>query len=268
MSNPWQVDPGSTVSLAKHDPRDTSHAPGDRAETEEKTAPLHSRLLELQERLYAEHEHSLLVILQGTDASGKDGTVSHVFQGVNPLGTQASAFKVPTEIERDHDFLWRIHPHVPAKGQMSIFNRSHYEDVLSPTVHKLIDHDERDRRLDRINDFELLLTQSGTRVVKLFLHVSKDEQRKRLQERLDTPSKQWKMNLSDLKERAFWSEYQQAYEHLLEKSSTQYAPWHIVPSDRKWLRNYVVSTIIIEVLEKINPKNPEVPSFDGVVIAP
>lgn len=268
MLTHWRTEPLAAVSLAKIDPKDTHYAPGNRAETEAATAPLHARLLELQESLWAEHHRAVLVILQGTDAAGKDGTISHVFQGVNPLGTRVAAFKAPTSTELEHDFLWRIHAEIPSTGEIGIFNRSQYEDVLVPYVHKQISKDERNRRFAHINDFESLLTDAGTTVVKFFLHISKDEQRKRLQERLDTPSKRWKMQLHDLEERAFWSDYQHAYEEMLEHTSTDAAPWQIVPSDHKWYRNYVVSTVLIDALEQMNPKHPSVPAFDGVVIEP
>jgi len=229
---------------------------------------MHARLLDLQERLWAEHRRSLLVILQGIDAAGKDGTISHVFQGVNPLGTRVAAFKAPTSTELEHDFLWRIHAEVPSAGEIGIFNRSQYEDVLVPYVHGQISKDERNRRIIHINEFESLLTDSGTTIVKFFLHISKDEQRERLQERLDIPSKRWKMQLADLDERALWDNYQEAFEMMLEHTSTEVAPWQIVPADHKWYRNYVVSTILIDVLENMNPQHPDVPSFKGVVIEP
>jgi PPK2 family polyphosphate:nucleotide phosphotransferase len=268
MLDRLRVEPDSSFSLDKQSPSDTKHGPGDRAATEAATTPLHASLLDLQERLWAEHTRSMLVILQGIDAAGKDGTVTHVFQGVNPLGTHAAAFKVPTSTELDHDFLWRIHAQIPSAGEIGIFNRSHYEDVLYPSVHKLITKSERNQRFTHINNFESLLIDSGTTVVKLFLHISKDEQRVRLQERLDTPSKRWKMNLADLKERALWDDYQHAFEKMLEKTSTSYAPWYVIPADHKWYRNYAVSTILIQTLEKMNPQHPSVPDFDGVVIEP
>ena len=268
MINFLRVEPESSISLAKHDPSDTSHGPGNRVVTEAATEPLHAKLLDLQERLWAQHTESLLVILQGIDAAGKDGTVSHVFKGVNPLGTRAAAFKAPTPLELEHDFLWRIHAQIPSAGELGIFNRSHYEDVLQPYVHKVIDQERRNSRFNHINNFEKLLVDSGTTVVKMFLHVSKDEQQERLQERLDTPSKRWKMDLGDLKERALWDDYQRAFEEMLEHTSTEHAPWYIIPADHKWHRNFAVSTILIHVLEQMNPNYPKVPSFDDVVIAP
>lgn len=268
MLTHWRVGPHTSVNLSKFDPRDTHHGPGNREETEAATEPLHAKLLDLQERLWAEHRQSLLVVLQGMDAAGKDGTVTHVFRGVNPLGTRAFAFKVPNSTEAEHDFLWRVHAEVPSAGQIGIFNRSHYEDVLVTYVHKLISKDERARRFEHINDFERLITDAGVTVVKIFLHISKDEQRKRLQERLDTPSKRWKMNLADLKERALWDDYQQAFESVLQHTSTDVAPWQIIPADHKWYRNYVVSTILIDVLDHMNPQHPLVAAFEGVVVEP
>lgn len=264
----WQADPHSSISLAKLDPSNTNHGPGNRAETEAATLPLHARLLDLQERLWAEHRRSILVILQGTDAAGKDGTISHVFQGVNPLGTRVAAFKAPTPTELEHDFLWRIHAEIPSTGEIGIFNRSQYEDVLVPYVHKQISKDERNRRFVQINNFESLLADAGTTIVKFFLHISKEEQRERLQERIDTPSKRWKMQLHDLDERALWSDYQHAYEEMLEHTSTEVAPWQIIPADHKWYRNYVVSMILIDVLDHMNPQHPTVPEFEGVIIEP
>lgn len=268
MKTHWQVDSLSSVSLEKHDPGNTHPGPGNRAETEAATLPLLARLRDLQERLWAEHGRSVLVILQGIDAAGKDGTISHVFQGVNPLGTRVAAFKAPTTTELEHDFLWRIHAQIPSSGEIGIFNRSQYEDVLVPYVHKQIAKEERNRRFTHINNFEDLLTDSGTAIVKFFLHISKDEQRKRLQERLDTPSKRWKMQLADLGERALWNAYQRAFEEMIEHTSTDVAPWQIVPADHKWYRNFVVSSVLVDVLDHMNPQIPKVPEFEGVVIEP
>lgn len=268
VAHDWRVAPHAHVSLAEHDAANTHHGPSNRKDAEEATEPLHATLLDLQERLWAEHRRSLLVVLQGIDASGKDGTVSHVFRGVNPLGTKAFAFKVPTTTEAAHDFLWRVHAVMPAAGEIGILNRSHYEDVIVPFIHGTMDRDERERRFGHINDFEHLLVDEGTTIVKIFLHVSRDEQRARLQERLDEPSKRWKMDLSDLKERALWDDYRGAYEDMLSSTSTSHAPWHVVPADHKWYRNYVVSTILIEVLGEMDPRHPDVPDFEGVVVDP
>jgi PPK2 family polyphosphate:nucleotide phosphotransferase len=216
-----------------------------------------ARLIKLQERLYAEHKRSLLIVLQAMDTGGKDGTIRHVMKGVNPQGCQVSSFKAPTPEERDHDFLWRIHRSVPGRGMIGIFNRSQYEDVLVTRVHKLIDDDEAERRFDQINEFEKSLCKNGVTILKFYLAISKDEQKRRLQARLDDPHKNWKFSTNDLAERANWEEYQKVYGEAVSATSTKFAPWFVVPANHKWYRNHIVAKIIADTLEEMDPQFPE-----------
>jgi PPK2 family polyphosphate:nucleotide phosphotransferase len=211
---------------------------------------------ELAYRLYAENRQCVLMVLQGMDTSGKDGTIRTVMTGVNPQSFQITSFKQPSAEELDHDFLWRIHKAVPNRGEIGIFNRSHYEDVLIVRVHKLIPEEQWRARYHIINEFESLLAAGNMTFIKCFLHISKDEQRERLQKRLDNPNKRWKFSKNDLAERKLWDEYQRAYEDALTNCNTKHAPWHIIPSDRKWYRNLLVSTILRETLERMNPQFP------------
>lgn len=222
------------------------------------------RLASLQERLYAEGRHSLLIVLQARDAGGKDGTVKRVIGAFNPNGVQVSNFKVPTGEERAHDFLWRVHARAPRAGMIGVFNRSHYEDMLVPRAHGEIDQAAAERRLEHIRAFESLLTDAGTRIVKFYLHISPQEQRRRLQARLDDPSKHWKFNPADLNERALWDDYTAAYEMAL-STSTPATPWYVVPADRKWFRNLLISKILVQTLEEIGPHYPA-PAFDAAAI--
>ncbi len=254
-----RVEPGTKVKLSERDPAATTGAPGDRAETEAAEEALQAKLLDLQSRLWAEGRRSLLVVLQGLDAAGKDGTIRYVFTGLNPQAVRVSAFKEPTVEELGHDFLWRVHKQVPGAGQIGIFNRSHYEDVLVVRVHNLVPESVWRRRYAHINAFESLLNDGGTTVVKIFLHLSLVEQGKRLLERLDRPDKRWKTRRSDFAERERWPEYQAAYTEMLEQTSTGSAPWWVVPADRKWYRNWAVSRILVRVLEKMDPQYPESP---------
>lgn len=221
----------------------------------------------LARTLYAENKRSILLVLQGMDTAGKDGTIRAVMRGMNPRSCQVVSFKRPSEEELDHDFLWRVHRRVPRRGNIGIFNRSHYEDVLIVRVHSLVPPSVWKHRYDSINEFEKLLHENGTRIVKCFLHISKDTQRKRLQARLDDPAKHWKFNLADLAERKLWDDYHDAYESALEKCSTKYAPWYVIPSDKKWCRNLIVSELMRETLENLDPKVPEPDAdFDGIVV--
>jgi PPK2 family polyphosphate:nucleotide phosphotransferase len=235
------------------------------------TAPLSQahveRLAVLQNHLWGEHRRSVLLVLQGLDASGKDGTIRHVFSGVNPQGCRVTSFKPPNDVEAAHDFLWRVHHVCPRDGEIGIFNRSHYEDVVTTFVLGLIDDKERRRRLRMVRDFEHLLVSQGTTIVKVFLHISKDVQRDRLQARVDDPEKRWKFNPADLEARAQWDAYQDAYAKAIEATSTDEAPWYVVPADYKWVRNYAVSTLMVEVLEELKPRlPPEPPGVVGIVI--
>lgn len=214
------------------------------------------RLRALQDRLYAENARSVLIVLQAMDTGGKDGTIDHVLGSMNPQGTYVRAFKVPSAEEAAHDFLWRAHRAAPARGQIAIFNRSHYEDVLVTRVHDLVPKVIWSKRYDRINEFEKNLVQSGTHILKFFLHISPEEQLRRFKQRLDDPHKQWKISESDYTERAYWDEYTKAYEAVLERTSTQRAPWFIIPSNHKWFRNLAVSRIVVETLDELRMKYP------------
>jgi PPK2 family polyphosphate:nucleotide phosphotransferase len=212
------------------------------------TVELTDEVAKLQEKLYAARERKLLLILQGMDTSGKDGTVRALFSQINPMGLRAAGFVAPTERERAHDFLWRVHPHVPAKGEIAIFNRSHYEDVLVPRVAGDLKNGELKRRYAQIRDFERMLHETGTTVVKVFLHLSKDEQKKRLQERLDDPEKHWKFDTADLAARARWDDYQQAYSDAINATDADHAPWYIVPADSKTHRNLIIAHLLLETM--------------------
>jgi PPK2 family polyphosphate:nucleotide phosphotransferase len=258
----WRLRPGERVNLAKLDPGSTEGAPGDRATTEATLATLSDELFSLQDRLWAEAQRSLLVVLQGMDASGKDGTIKHVFRGVNPQATRVAAFKQPTPEDLSHDFLWRVHGRTPAAGEIGVFNRSHYEDVLVVRVHGLVPESVWRARYDHINAFERLLAGRGTTVVKLFLHISFEEQGRRLNQRLERPDKRWKTRPSDFMERKMWDRYEVAYTEALERTSTDVAPWYVVPADHKWFRNWVVSRVLIETLDAMDPHYPQVPPVE------
>ena len=262
----WRVEPGAKVDLAKIDTRSTDGSPGDKGSTEAVMGEVLHELQRLQERLYADGRQSLLVVLQAIDAGGKDGTIKHVFRGLNPAGCKVVSFKAPSEEERSHDFLWRVHIKAPAKGEVVVFNRSHYEDVLVVRVHDLVPEDVWRPRYDYINDFEANLAASGTRIVKLYLHISKEEQAERFQARLDDPSKHWKFRKGDLDDRARWDDYMAAFEEAITRTSTDCAPWHVVPADRKWYRNWAVSRILTETLEDMDPQYPPAEDLTGVTI--
>jgi PPK2 family polyphosphate:nucleotide phosphotransferase len=244
------------VVLAEVDPASTPGVKG-RAKAEARTAKRRKRLSELQERLFAERRRSLLVVLQGLDTSGKDGTIKHVFSSVNPQGTTVASFKVPTEQERRHHFLWRIRKRLPPPGDIGIFNRSHYEDVLVARVHGLAPGEEIERRYDAINRFERKLAEDGTTIVKLCLHISAEEQRRRLLARLEDETKRWKFNPADLDDRDRWVEFWAAYEVALHRCATEEAPWYVVPADHKWYRNFAVTEILVETLEELDPHYPQ-----------
>ncbi len=249
------IKPGSKLSLQDVATSDTgpykSHE-----DAKPRLAKLLDELQRLQNLLYAESRWGLLVILQGMDTSGKDGTIRHVMSGLSPLGVQVTPFKVPTAEEAHHDFLWRVHAHVPRRGMIGIFNRSHYEDVLVVRVHKLVPKDVWKARYKQINNFEKMLVKNNTVVLKFFLHISKDEQKERLQARLDDPTRYWKFSLADIEERKHWPAYRKAYEDALVKCSTEWAPWHVVPSDKKWYRNLVVAETIVKTLRRLKMKYP------------
>jgi PPK2 family polyphosphate:nucleotide phosphotransferase len=256
---PFIVPPGAGVRLSHRDPSGRPVAPGDREKTEAQLPDQVARLGELQ-RLWAEGKRSVLIVLQGVDAAGKDGTIAHVFHAFNPQGVTVSAFGPPTAEELQHDFLWRIHPHCPADGHIAIFNRSHYEDVLAVRVHSLVPEPVWRRRYDDINAFERLLSDdAGTRVLKLLLHISSDEQERRLTERAERPDKRWKLHAADLAEEPHYPEYQEAFSEMLERTSTDVAPWFVIPSDHKWYRNWAVAHVLIQVLEEMDPQYPTAP---------
>ncbi|MFZ2874934.1 MAG: polyphosphate kinase 2 family protein [Phycisphaerales bacterium] len=254
-----RVGPGSEVNLDEVDPGTTPGAPRD--EGEQTLPELSARLGSLVQQLRADQRYALLVILQGMDASGKDGTVRKVFAGVNPLGCRVFSFKRPTPEELGHDFLWRVHARCPRRGETVVFNRSHYEDVGIVRVHDLVPKKTWSARFDQINDFESLLHASGTRILKFFLHISRAEQKERLLERIHDPLKAWKMELGDIEERAHWPAYMKAYSEAISRCSTRHAPWYVVPADKKWYRNLVVAQAIIRELESLDLRLPP-PHFD------
>ena len=256
--------PNHKIKLADIDPR----AKGDFDDKDAGKAharDLVKRIAKLQRALYAEHKQALLIVLQATDTGGKDGTIRHLLTGVNPQGVRVTSFGVPTPIEAAHDFLWRIHANTPALGMIGVFNRSHYEDVLVVRVHDLVPKKVWQTRYEAINNFEKLLTQSGTTVLKFYLHISKEEQQERLQSRLDNPDKNWKFKAADLKERESWDDYQAAYEDMINKCSTDWAPWNIVPADRKWARNIAIAEKVLATLEAMNPQYPKA-DFDASAV--
>ncbi|HSA62696.1 MAG TPA: polyphosphate kinase 2 family protein [Nitrospiraceae bacterium] len=259
----YRVMQGMKVHLEKLDPDDT----GDYKKTDQGkekarviTAELTGRLAELQERLYANGERAVLVVLQGMDTSGKDGTIKSVMSGVNPQGCRVASFKAPSNSERAHDFLWRVHYETPPKGHIGIFNRSHYEDVLITRVHGWVSEKVAKQRLNQIQEFEELLYENGTTILKFFLHISKDEQKRRLEERIRDPEKRWKFNEGDLEERKRWKDYMHAFEDVLRATSTDHAPWYVVPANRKWYRNLVVASTIVEAMNQLKLKRPPEPA--------
>lgn len=254
-----RVAPGKKVHLTGLDPDDV--AGGKKDEAVERLQKNVRRLSELQYLLHAEQRRSVLVVLQAMDAGGKDGVVRHVFSGINPQGCRVTSFKAPTSEELAHDFLWRIHKALPAKGEIGVFNRSHYEDVLIVRVHDLVPRSVWAKRYDQINRFEEALAENNVTILKFFLHISKEEQLERLRERLDQPHKRWKVNPADFDERTFWEEYQDAYEEALARCSKPWAPWFVIPANKKWFRNLAVSEILIETMETMDMKFPK-PAFD------
>ena len=256
MAQLLTVPPGTNVNLSEFDPRFV-FGDYDKKSAYKQIEQNAKAMAELGYRLYAEDRRSILLVLQGMDTAGKDGTIRNVMRGLNPQSCEVHPFKKPTEEELEHDFLWRVHKVTPRRGNIGIFNRSHYEDVLVVRVHNIVPPDVWSDRYELINSFEKLVTAAGTTMLKCFLHISKDEQRERLQARLDNPDKLWKFNKGDLNERKLWDKYQEAYEAALTRCSTEHAPWHIIPSDRKWNRNLIVSNLLRETLEKLDPEFPE-----------
>jgi PPK2 family polyphosphate:nucleotide phosphotransferase len=266
LKSPYLVKPGQHVRLNK-----ISTAETDGYKSEESAAAVlvkhRAQLDELQQVFYASQKKALLIVLQGMDTAGKDGTIRHIFSGINPQGCDVTSFKVPTPLEARHDFLWRAHAAVPPRGMIGIFNRSHYEDVLSPRVHKLITNKTMDRRLKDINQFEAMLHDNDVVLLKFFLHISRDEQTRRLQARIDAPGKHWKLSPADLHERKFWPDYTDAYTRILSTSSHKHAPWFIIPSDNKWYRNVVISGIIVEAMQSLKLSYPDPdPELDAATL--
>lgn len=261
----YRVKPGSQVELSRWDANGEDEISGGKEAAKEELERLGKSLAKYQEMLYAQHQHRLLIVLQGMDTSGKDGVIRHVFDYCNPQGLRIANFKVPNPIELDHDYLWRVHAQAPGKGEIVIFNRSHYEDVLVVRVHSLVPERVWSKRYDHINQFEKLLADEGTTILKFFLHIDADEQKERLQARLDDPEKRWKFNPKDLDERKLWEEYQRAYEDVLSKTSTEWAPWYVVPANQKWYRNLVIASVLVETLERLNLAYPE-PDFEWAKI--
>ncbi|HUF38741.1 MAG TPA: polyphosphate kinase 2 family protein [Anaerolineales bacterium] len=265
--NRYRVSSGEQVDLRAHDPRDPSEFAAGKVAGKARLKELNTELEALQELLYAEGKHKIIVVLQGMDTSGKDGAIRHVFDGVNPQGVKVASFGVPTREELDHDYLWRIHKRTPGRGQITIFNRSHYEDVLVVKVRGLAPPERIEKRYAQIAEFERMLVEEGTTIRKFFLHISKDEQKQRLQDRLDQPEKNWKFNPGDLVERGFWDDYIAAYETALARTSTEGAPWYVVPSDRKWYRNLVIASVLSETLKGLDMQfPPPAEALDSVVI--
>ena len=265
--NQWRAEPGAPVHLDDAAATATPGAPGGREATRAATSVLHDGLIDLQARFWADHSTALLVVFQAIDAGGKDGTIRRVFSGVNPAGIRVSSFKKPSETEAGHDFLWRVHAQCPAKGEISVFNRSHYEDVLVTRVHGLIDQPTATRRYAQIRAFEEHLVAERTLVVKFFLHISKEEQRERLQDRLDSSDERWKFSPSDLPERARWDDYQAAFADTIAATSTDVAPWYVIPADRKWYRDWAVTSTLHELLTSLDPQYPPAATgIEGIVV--
>lgn len=263
----YRVAPGSHVDLDAWDPADRSAFSGGKQAGRAHLGKLRKRLAELQRLLWAEDKHKVLVVLQAMDTGGKDGTIRKVFTGVNPQGIRVHGFKTPTPEELGHDYLWRVHAHAPSSGELTIFNRSHYEDVLIVRVLGLVPEERWSRRYDHINAFEKLLSDEGTTILKFYLHISPEEQAERLQARLDDETKNWKFSKGDLDHRQLWSQYMEAYAAALGKTSTDYAPWYVVPANRKWYRNIVVAETIVNALEELHMSWPEAEDgLDGIAI--
>jgi PPK2 family polyphosphate:nucleotide phosphotransferase len=268
----YRVEPGEKVKLDKIDPDDSGDyddKKDGKTRAKARIAELQQMLVSLQERLYANGTRALLIVLQGMDTSGKDSTIKHVLSGVNPLGCRVASFRVPSTKERSYDFLWRVHLEVPPKGHIGLFNRSHYEDVVITRVHGIVTEKVVEQRFHHIRHFERLLQENGTAILKFYLHISKDEQQKRLQERVENPKKRWKFNPDDLTERKLWNDYLKAYADALSATSTEEAPWYVVPANRKWFRDLLVTETIVTTLEGMKLKYPPGPpgvDFDKLKI--
>jgi PPK2 family polyphosphate:nucleotide phosphotransferase len=252
----YRVPTKGGIKLSDYDPNDSSNFKGGKKEAQAELLKLNKELEHLQELLYAEGKHKLLIILQAMDTGGKDGIIRAVFEGVNPQGVRVASFKVPSAVELSHDYLWRIHQQTPGKGEMVVFNRSHYEDVLVVRVHDMVPKEVWSKRFRHMNEFERLLAEEGTTILKFYLHIDLEEQAARFLSRIEEPDKHWKFNPGDLEERKYWEEYQKAYEDVLNHTSTDWAPWYVVPSNKKWYRNLVVSEVIIGALKSLDMHYP------------
>ena len=252
----YRIRPGASLDLSALDPAATHQFSGSESEAKPLFKERRDRLADLQDLLYAQGEHRFLVVLQAIDTGGKDGTVRHVFRKVDPIGIRVHSFKQPVGAELQHDYLWRVHRHVPGDGEFVIFNRSHYEDVLVVRVHGLVDDATVQRRFQHIRDFERMLAEEGTTIVKFFLHISKDEQKRRLEKRLARPDKHWKFSSADVAERARWDDYQRAFQDAIEATTTDEAPWYVIPADHKWYRNLAVTQILVDTLEGLQMSYP------------
>ena len=257
----YRIEPGKKFKLEDYSPDDLGNFDGRKQKGMEKLAECRAEIDSLQELLYSEHKHKILIVLQAMDGGGKDGTIRAVFDGVNPQGVKVASFKVPTPVELDHDYLWRIHSQTPGKGEIVVFNRSHYEDVLVVRVHNLVPKEVWKKRYEQINDFEQQLAEEGTTILKFFLNISLDEQKERFMERLEMPEKRWKFNPGDLEERKLWPEYMKAFEEAIQKTSTKWAPWYVVPANRNWYRNLVVASVIAEKMKSLKMEYPN-PQID------
>jgi len=257
----YLLKPGAQFKFDQWNPNDKSWFSGNKEAGVHELHRLKAELYELQVAFYAERKHRIMIVLQGMDTSGKDGTIRHVFGGLDPQGIHVATFGKPSTLEMNHDYLWRIHQQTPKTGQITIFNRSHYEDVLAVRVRQLMPRDVWSKRFKHIVDFEHMLTDENTTVVKLFLHIDNEEQKKRLIKRIEDPSKHWKLFPEDIKDRALWPAYTEAYEEAITRTSTSFAPWYIIPGNRKWYRNLVVASIMVETLKNLDPKFPQ-PDFD------
>ncbi len=261
LKSPYRIKPHSRLRLAKFATAETNGFSSEEAATAVLTKH-RKQLSDLQEVFYASQQNALLIVLEGMDTAGKDGAIRHIFSGVNPQGCDVTGFKVPTPLEAKHDFLWRAHAAVPPRGMIAIFNRSHYEDVLSPRVHNLISEKTVRRRFEDIIEFEQMLADNNVIILKFFLHISHKEQTRRLQSRIDTPEKHWKLSAADFKERKFWPQYETAYNEAIAATSRKHAPWFVVPSDNKWYRNVVISGLLVDAMQKVKSTYPA-PTVDA-----
>jgi len=266
FKHPCRVQSGANVDLSTIPTRDEDLFPISKKEGRELFAKMNLEIDELQTRFYAEGKQRLLVVFQAMDTGGKDGTIRSVFEEMDPQGVRVASFKRPSSLEMAHDYLWRVHPHVPGNGEVVIFNRSHYEDIIAVGVKDIFPKSRWEKRYDHIVNFEKMLSDEGVTIVKIFLHIGKDEQKERLQARLDEPAKNWKFNPGDLDDRALWSKFMSAYEEVFKRTSTDCAPWYIVPADRKWVRNLIVAQIIIDTMEGLNMEYPEIEYDPGSVV--